>query len=516
MNQTHPFSRYGEALLMSKENIKSINEITPQMLMKYLENGLNHFRIQTDNNPEVDDYLDFTYITMQTIIANNVKGNPSKGIYLAANIITNDLKANNVWIAVTSLYNKLKQLQQLDGVSETITMGLMPIAGELNNGKKTKTNTKGTLLEAACCAISNTTPLKPYLAFRKKTDKGQSYIPTTIIPDIELKDMITFIQFYDLMLNTTINQKKLLQRKIYKNAVEKPKFSRPPIYDGNFPFAPKNSAFGVVGLLGAIGRWAKEAGYSERGKEVLDRLKDKPLYLIQYGKARSVTINHYIIDLAKENKLSDIVFAIQNSWLIYPFDENKPEHKKGIESRKEVFNLFSSRFLELFNKPTFKDFLSVRSEYKTILIELFNTFFMNQMQIRKEVVLSVRELGLWLNKVAYLYGQREAKKEKKPDKVKDYKAKCLMQLESTVFSARKPAEILNVIVIAGRHTGLSAPANSDTFQQAVLTGEISMDDAKSMLMAYARTRNHYETKDDVTTNTDSPKNEEDGDPDATE
>ena len=70
-----------------------------------------------------------------------------------------------------------------------------------------------------------------------------------------------------------------------------------------------------------------------------------------------------------------------------------------------------------------------------------------------------------------------------------FKEKTLVELESSVFGARKPAEILNVIVRAGRLSGMDAPADSDTFQEAVLTEEITMDDAKSMLMAFARTRN---------------------------
>ncbi len=514
MNKLHPFCRYGQALLLTKENLKSSDEITSEILVRHLENGLNHFRIQASNDPSTDEYLNFSYIPMLTIVNNNIKGNPSKGIYLAPNIITSDIKASNVWLAVYALHNKIKQTKNLHAIQETITMGLMPIAGELNNGKKTKSNAKGSLLEAACCAISNTTPEKPYLAYRKKTDKGLTYIPTTIIPDLELKQMIVFIEFYNLMLDSIMNQKQLLQRRIFHKKNEKTIFSRPPIYEGNFPYAPRNSVFGVVGLLGAIGRWSKEAGYSKKGQEVLESLKDKPLYIIQYGKAQSVTINHYIIDLAKENKLSDIVIAIQKSKLIHPFDEKDQKDKKGIESRQEVFNLFSSRFFQFFSKSTFKDFISVRAEYQSSLLELFNTFFMNEIKIRKEVVQSVRILGLWLNDVAFRVGIKEASNQKKPDKKYEYKAKCLVELESGVFGSRRPAEILNVIIRAGRLSDDSAPAESNIFQEALLTGEISIDDAKSMLMAYARTRNHHEPKPKVDDSSSVEKQEDD--PDAAE
>jgi hypothetical protein len=153
--------------------------------------------------------------------------------------------------------------------------------------------------------------------------------------------------------------------------------------------------------------------------------------------------------------------------------------------------------LQIFNKATFADFISVRAEYPNALLELFNNFFMNEMsnfKIRKEIVQSVRTLGLWLNDVAFRVGAKEATNQKKPDKKYEYKAKCLIELESGVFGARRPSEILNVIIRAGRLSGDSAPAGSEVFQEALLTGEINFDDAKSMLMAYARTRNYYEAK----------------------
>jgi hypothetical protein len=502
---SHPFSRYGLALVLQKEELEDITNITTQMLQKHIEEGLSHFRMKTDNNPEIDGTLLFSYIDMQSIINNAIKGNPSNGIYLCPNIITSDIKAPNTWAASLGLMKKLKEDLDLLRQNEKITMGIMPIAGELNNGTKSKKNAESSVLEAACCSIATTTAIKPYLAYR---EKGGKYTPTAIIPDLEISEMKIFIQFYNLMLSTSVSQKELLKKEVNRKqgGKEKATYSRPPIYSGNFPYAPSNSAFGRVGLLGAIGKWAKEANHIEQGQKVLESLKDKPLYIIQYGRAQSVTINHCIIDLAKDNKLSDIVCAIQYSKIIHPFDENNP---KGIESKKDVFNLFSSRFLELLNLSTFKDFLSVRAEYKSQLIELFNIFFTKQMNIREEVVQSVRALGLWLNYVAYRVGKQDAENQKKSDKyAADFKAKILVELESAVFGARKPAEVLNVIVRAGRMSGTDAPAESDVFLEAVLTGEISIDDAKSMLMAYARVRNKYEKGKQSTVNTETNAVEE--------
>jgi hypothetical protein len=488
MNFLHPFSRYGLALVMLKEDLNSVESITPAILSKYIEDGLNHFRIKSNNNPKEDNELQFQYISKEEI-DNGISIKAKDGVYLTANIITDDHKSGNSWRTISELLKKLNDPNVSLSNSENITMGITPIAGELNNGKRTKTNSRGSMLEAACCAITNTTATKPYLAYRSK--KG-SYISTTIIPDLELNEMKIFINFYNSMLISNVGN--LLIKKVFIRGDTVPEWSklRPEIYYGNFPYAPRNHAFGVLGLLGAIGRWAKEADKIKEGQEILESLKDKPLYIIQYGNAQSVTINHYIIDLAKDNKLSDIVLAIQKSQVIHSFDEKDPKDAKGIESKKDIFNLFSSRFLQLFNLYTFKDFLSIRAEYSDTLIELFNTFFIKQMNIKTETVKSAKSLGLWLNSIAYRVGKQEAENQKKADKVRDFKAKILVELESSVFGARNPAEMLNVIVRAGRLSGLDAPAESDIFQEAVLTGEITLNDAKSMLMAFARTRSKQE------------------------
>lgn len=501
MKFTHPFSIYGLALVLFRENLENVQEVQTTMFEKYLEEGLNHFRLKATNTLD-DEVINFEFSPTKN-------GDTSKGVYLAPNTLTSDYDASETWDAIETIRNNLKLNSDISRIHKekfivgddkykdcNLTMSIVPISGKINNGNASQGYTKTSFLEFLSCAVTTSTPFKPCFGYKEKRDSAP--IPTAIIPDLTLDQMKVFIEFYNIMLDRNINKKKLLQKKVFRKEGQKPTFTRPPIYDGNFPYAPKNSAFGVVGLLGAMGRWAKEAGYSKKGEEVLESLKEKPLYLIQYGKAQSVTINHYIIDLAKDNKLSDIVFAIQKSKLIHPFDETKQKDKKGIESRNEVFNLFSSRFLQLFNKSTFKDFLSIRAEYEPELIELFNTFFMNEMnqiKIKKEVVQSALVLGKWLNQVAYFVGLKEANNQKKPHLKYELKAKCLVELESSIFGSRRPAEMLNVITRAGRLSGDSAPSESTIFQEAFLTGEISMEDAKNMLMAFARIRNPSQPKD---------------------
>lgn len=167
MSFLHPYSRYGLALVLQQEGLDTLEEIDAKILKKYLEEGLSNFRLKTDDDPNVDIELRYLTIPMETIINNKIKGNPNKGIYLCPNIITTDIKAHNTWTPVLNLLKKLDNPLDLFSKPEKMTMGIAPIAGELNNGNKTKKNTQGVVIEAICSAITTTTPMKPYLSYRE-------------------------------------------------------------------------------------------------------------------------------------------------------------------------------------------------------------------------------------------------------------------------------------------------------------------------------------------------------------
>ena len=503
MKFTHPFSKYGLAYIMYKENILAIENIDKDMLIKHLKIGLSHFRLFTKNNPETDDVLHFEYMPMQYIINNKQKGDPSKGIYLCPNIITKDIKASNTWTAINGLIMLIENTNieaELREKKATLTMGIAPIAGEINNGKKTKSNAKGSILEVACCAITNTTPNKPCLAFKDIDSKGKTnYIPTTIIPDLDIDKMKDFIELFERISSTQLTE-NILSKRVYREgpSVKKQKkikveakYSRPKIYDGNFPNAPISSVMGCIGLLGSIGKWAEEAKETKWAERVLDSLKEIPLYLIKYGNATSVTFSHFIIDLAKENKLSQIVNSLYYSEIIA--DGKRPKNPQAeVNTKYPIYDLFSSRFLQLFDNSSFKDFLSIRTEYKSELSELFTLYFEKIMSIRPEIISSAKELGFWLNYVAYKVAKKDSE-GKSIDDFKKVKAKVLIELESSAFSSKTATSLLSqTLTRAGRLSGLDAPASADEFMQATANGEISLEDAKNLITAFSRVRNKWE------------------------
>lgn len=505
MEFTHPYSRYGLALVMVENNLTEIDEINSQHLKSELTSSLNHFRIKPAGSYEGIEKVKFSYMKRDFIQNNKAfqtGGKPSEGIFLCPNIVSTDKAAGKTWLGVSSLIEKLTG--KIDS-SENLTMSLSASSAKFNNGKKSQSTPKSSLKEVACAAITNTTKYKPCLAYRtfeKGTWKREN---TTIIPDLPLPQMVKFIELFKSMLNSETSKELLIGNVSVEtvgkgdNAKEVYKPYRPKIFNGNFPNPPQSSALGSLALLGAIGEWSKKAGKWSDGEAVLNSLEGAPIYMISYGKAKTFTYNHYVIELAKEDKLSTIVDSIHYTKLFNA--ENRSKNK----NEYQVFDLFASRFLLLFNQPAFKDFLAFRAEYPYQLEILFTTYFTKMEKINKDIVQSAKEFGRWLNYVAFLAAKTEFSNTKSVD-FKKAKAKVLVEIESSAFSAKTGAALMGQImtrvgrlaqnaISSEKSAQIDAPSETALFVESVCSENpevLSLEDAKNLVMAFSRLRNKFE------------------------
>ena len=294
----------------------------------------------------------------------------------------------------------------------------------------------------------------------------------------------------------------MFQEKNKKGEVTKESPLRPKIYDGNFPHAPRSSALGPVALLGSIGSWAKEAEDTPWALDVLESLKNAQMYVISYGKAQSFRYNHYLVDLAKENRLSEIIDSLYYTVLLSPGPRN-------LDNRNDyqVFDLFTARFLIQFNRVSFRDFLAQRAEYPSQTNILFTTYFEKMEGISPETVKSAKALGSWFNRVAYLVAisERNTPPGAKPTPLtadeRKIKAKMLVELESAIFSAKTSDDLVShTIARAGRLAGgIDAPEEAGLFIEKTLVGKampdgLTLKQAQNMLIAFSRLRNKYDPK----------------------
>lgn len=486
----HPYIRYAQALIMSNKNLRSCEEITKEHIIYEIETGLDCFRVQPMEGVEGKNKVRYEFSKIE-------KGNPKNAVFLAPNIVASDMSSRHTWKGVHDLLNLLKNnpLNKLEDISAS----LAPISGEYLSfsllAKIGRGKPKVTLLEQGLSAITTLTPDKPCLQYRIEKKGMPEMFNQCIIPDLPIDELCTFIelykrirrskesdQMYGAVIATTSGKGENL-----KTTYEA---KRPTIFKGNFPNPPHSSALGGIALLGAIGEFAKEAESSMLGREVLESLKNTTIYMIKYGDATTFSYNNHIIDLAKEGKLKDIVDSLYYSKL---YNQTK---RSGAEYQK--FDLFTSRFLQLFNHPAFKDFLAFRAEYPDNFELILNTYFIKMEKIDSKIVSSARALGKWLNTVAYYAAKKEVKAgtPNYREELRNVKAKVLIELESSTFSAKKgDALIAQVITRAGRLSGFDAPDTASLFMETAASGELPLDNAKNLLIAFSRLQNKVERRE---------------------
>ena len=486
---THVYLKYAIALLMEEYGLQTEQEITFKEIKEELEKGLNTFSVKP-----IGDYCGQTKVQYGFT---KEKNDAKKYIFLAPNTITSEMKASNLYNAVceTCSEENINLLRAHD-----ITQSEVPISGEFNRftdkGTFQRGKSKATVFDQCLALITSTTALKPCLQYKSGARKI-SMDNTCLIPDLEISDLKNFIRLFKRIRIQKLDNSLMVGKvKCDKGKTLKYIPQRPNIFNGNFPNAPHSSALGSVALLGSIGEMTKEIDVSELAKKVLESLKDCNFYAIKYGDASVFSFNHSIIRLAERGKLRRIVDSL---YYVVLYKEGRRSTNNAFEYQK--FDLFASRFLQMFNRPTFKDFLAFRAEYPYDIELMLNTYFCDMEKIDKEIVTSAKELGKWLNNVAYRSAQQEVATSPGWDDLIKAKAKVLVELESSIFSAKSgDALVAHTITRAGRLSGLDAPAAASLFMEKAASGELPLEQAKNLLIAFSRLKSKKEEADKAYSN----------------
>lgn len=375
---THVYLKYAIALLMEEYGLQTEQEITFKEIKEELEKGLNTFSVKP-----IDDYCGQTKVQYGFT---KEKNDAKKYIFLAPNTIASEMKASNLYNAVCKTCSE----ENIDLLKPyKISQSEVPTSGEFNafsdNGNIGRGKPSATVFDQCLALITSTTALKPCLQYKSGTGK-LSIDNTCLIPDLDISDLRDFIRLFKRIRIQKLDSSLMVGRvNCVKGKALKYIPKRPNIFNGNFPNAPHSCALGSVALLGSIGEMTKEIDVSEVAKKVLESLKDCNFYAIKYGDASVFSFNHSIIRLAERGKLRRIVDSL---YYVVLYKEGRRTTNNVFEYQK--FDLFASRFLQMFNRPTFKDFLAFRAEYPYDIELLLNTYFCDMEKIDKEIVTSAK------------------------------------------------------------------------------------------------------------------------------
>lgn len=487
----HPFIRFAQAIVCENNNLSKPEQINNSHILQTLSSSMETFRCIPSETFEGKEKITYTFTNEENVAG--IKGKPDFGIFLSPHIITTDGAAGTTWKYIKEVVELLeKDKKKSFGALNATT----PMAGDYmrftETGGTTKSNASLNLQEIAFSLISVITPNKPSIY------TWQDSSNFCLIPDLpDFDQLVDFINFFRRMYVT--KERDFLIGCVYSKAIgrgENKKLAykpdRPSVFKGNFPNSPKSAVLGSVALLGAIGEFTKEADTSAQAKRVLDSLKNAAMYQIKSGGAKSFSYNHYVINIAKQGKLKTIIDSLYYSKLY------NQESRLSKDNEYQKFDLFTSRFLQLFNYAAFKDFLAFRAEYPSEVTILFNTYFIKMEKIDPTIVSSARALGKWLNKVAYFTAKAEVKAgtPKYWEELRRVKSKALIELESSTFSAKSgDALIAQAVTRAGRLSGLDAPEAAALFMEKTASGELPLENAKNLLIAFSRLINKAEKKE---------------------
>lgn len=479
----HPYPRYGLAAALVQAGVgrewKTLLDQPDALLdaaQDAIRDGLQRFRVHTSGDWESDRELKYRWISNEELETGGQKA--EDGYYIAPHVVINDRNSRYLIREARSTLDELQDEGAVDPqASVKMKRSFAPFTSKLNQGTKTLSEPKSTKLEATFSLVAALTPLKPAAQV--------DFTNQVMIPDLDLEGLIRFVRLFRSMKDKETGEVLTLNRSEDSNR------KRPPLFDGNYPDAPGSSAFGPVGLMGAIGQWAERAGRLADARPVLDKMAGNPVYLVSYdgGLMRQEFVGHHAARLAEEHDLPSVIASLYRA-RFYNEDDNRPDST----NRKRFFRM-AGRFLQLYTQPAFRDFLASRVQYDRIFSPILTDYFMSQQAIDADIVQSARAYGAYLNDVAYHIARQEVEENEEQDgggtgrNLYEAKTRALAQLESTAMSARRPSALFAQLnVDAGRQSNRDVPAAAERFLEATNAGEIDFDTAKDLVMAYMRLR----------------------------
>lgn len=479
----HPYPRYGLAAALVQAGVgrewKTLLDQPDALLdaaQDAIRGGLQRFRVHTSGDLDSDRELQYRWLSNEELETGGQKA--EDGYYIAPHVVIDDRNSRYLIREARSTLDELQNEEEIDPqASVKMKRSFAPFTSKLNQGTKTLSEPKSTKLEAVFSLVAALTPLKPAAQV--------DFTNQVMIPDLDLPSMMRFVALFDRMSKSEMRAGLTLERS------EESERKRPPLFDGNYPDAPRGNAFGPVGLMASIGRWGKRADETGWAGNVLDDLAGTPMYLVSYdgGLMRQEHIGHHVARLAKEFDLASIVEGL------YRVDFYKPEDNQYDSKNRQGFFRTASRFLQLYTASAFQDFLAYRVQYHNTFSPILRNYFMSEQNIDADIVRSARAYGAYLNDVAYHIARQEVEENEEQDgggtgrNLYEAKTRALAQLESTAMSARRPSALFAQLnVDAGRQSNRDVPAAAERFLEATNAGEIEFDTAKDLVMAYMRLR----------------------------
>jgi hypothetical protein len=423
--------------------------------------------------------------------------NAPNGYFTQPHVLT----SNNVADIVKEAKAIIELLKKGDtGKNYELKRSYAPMIAKINAGKKSMSNPKVDLLDAAFTCIGTLTPLKP-AAFVK--DMNDKFANAGIIPELPFFDKATgeyplkeFIELFREMISKGLGEKAYAA----KSTKEK-KYNRPNVFRGNYPQAPAFSNLNIVSLIAAIGKWSNEYQLLiGESRKVIELLENRPIYIVSYIGSRQEQFGHHLVDLAMTGQLYTALNKRSRVSLVGVEDT-----KKYSTPNWQLFIRSFDNFLRFFDKMNFQNFLAHRATYPIEFFQILKSYFMQTGKFSEEIINAAVSYGQSINRAAYIAASQEISDDKQKNRsggrsMNEYKHRVLLQLESIINSSESGVELVSRLNSQiGRLTMQDIHSGAAPFLKKVSNNIISIEDAKHLTTAFMRLSaydpNHTGTND---------------------
>lgn len=499
-NNFHPMVRYGiaAALVRFPELDTDIKKRTDlwQLAKVALEDAMNRL-IYAPQTAADGISINYSYLGVSQLKS---RKNAANGYFIAPHVLSSQNAADIIKEAekLIALLSKKDE-----GKNYELKRSFAPMIAKRNAGKKSMSNPKIDILEAAFTCMASMTHFKP-AAFVKSL--GDKFANAGIIPDLPLVDEATgerpLVEFVE-------NFKEVISGGVGENSISaKPtkekKFPRPDIFFGNYPNRPKTYGLGVVSLVAAIGKWAKEHQiYYGNTHQVLALLQDKPIYIVSYNGTNQERYGHHLVGLAMSGELHNILNKLPKVGLI-----GVDDGRKFSDPKWQLFIRSFDHFLRFFNEAAWRNFLAHRATYPSEFFQIIKSYFMQSGKYSEEIINAAIAYGKSLNKTAFIAATEELARDKKKEhdgrSLKEYKYRTLLQLESIINSAENGTELVSRLNSqVGRLTMRDISVDAEPFLKAVANDTINIEDARHLITAFMRLSTYQTNKNGDVNTTDT-------------
>ncbi|MFK8057854.1 MAG: hypothetical protein AB8F78_17135 [Saprospiraceae bacterium] len=473
-NQLHPLPRYGLEVLRfySSQDAFESEEALVNSAVAYIEEALTKFMISPKEMPD-EEKESVLYSYHADAKPGKANGQISAyGFFSAPHIVTGNNAADIVKEAKARLAEARKDKKPS---SVELKKSFAPTVSKINAGTVSMSNPRVGFVEALLTMAGSLSALKPA---SYDYDLGSN---VALVPDMPAEAYKSYLRIISKLLTNTGEE-------IWSGSYKSKKFGRPFLFKGNFAKAPRGVDIGALGLLSAIGQYAKEASdlSPDEAKPVLEALANRPIYLFANGGSSQQYFSHHLIELS----LSGALYAAAES--INRVEILSIEGAKFSNPKWDRFRITAGHFLTFFQSAYARDFFAFRASYPRAFQPIFKTYFMQIESIPESIVKSAEVYGQRLNLSAYIGAQDEIKDDQRRGRsgqsLKEYKNRILTQLESSIASAKTGADLISRLsTIVGRSSNLDFPEEAAEFmREAVSSKNITVDQAKQLATAFMR------------------------------